>query len=143
MVLLKYLSNARRNLEIPLINSKINLIMTWSAIFVLVSTVVAKQGVAFVVTDIKPYVTLTTHDNVKLIQQLKSDFKRSISWNKYQSKVPLGTQNQYLDSRVDPNFQGVNRFFSCTTYFFLIVEVKDYNISINAKYNFDQPINND
>ena len=39
------------------------------------------------ITDTKiyvPVVTLSTRDNVKLLQQLKSDFKRIINWNKYQ-----------------------------------------------------------
>ena len=42
----------------------------------------------FAITDTKlyvPVVTLSTQDNAKLLQQLKSDFKRKINWNKYQS----------------------------------------------------------
>ena len=56
----------------------------------------ANQVLAFALTDIKlyvPVVTLSTQDNAKILQQLKSDFKRTIHWNKYQSKI----QNQYLD----------------------------------------------
>ena len=34
-----------------------------------------------------PKVTLSTLDNGKLLQQLKSGFKRTINWNKYYSKV--------------------------------------------------------
>ena len=33
----------------------------------------------------------------QLLRQLKSDFKRTINWNKYQSKVSTQTKNQYLD----------------------------------------------
>ena len=60
----------------PLINCKINLILTWSA--VIVSTVVVNQGATFGITDTKLYVpvlTLLAEDNVKLLDQLKSDFK--------------------------------------------------------------------
>ena len=62
MVPLKYLSNCWRTLEIPLINSEINLILIWSANWVIVSTAVANQGATFVITDAKlcvPVVTLS------------------------------------------------------------------------------------
>ena len=45
------------------------------------------------------------------LQQLKSGFKRTINWNKYQTKVSTEGVNQYLDFFIDPSFQGVNRFF--------------------------------
>ena len=41
----------------------------------------------FAITDTKlyvPFVTLSTQDNAQLLEQLKSRFKRTISWNKYQ-----------------------------------------------------------
>ena len=50
-------------------------------------------------------VTLLTQDNAKLLQQLKSGFKRTIDWNKYQSKVSTERQNQYLDFSIDPSFK--------------------------------------
>ena len=57
-----------------------------------------------------PVVTLSTQDNAKLLQQLKSGFKRTINWNKYQSKThSYITRNRYLDKLVSPSFQGVNR----------------------------------
>ena len=46
------------------------------------------------------------------MQQLKSGFKRTIYWNKYQSKVTIQQQNSYLDYLIDPSFQGVNRLFA-------------------------------
>ena len=91
MVPLKYLSNFWRTLEMPLINCEINLILTWSRNCVIVSTNVANQNAAFEITDTKLYVsvlTLSTQDNSKLLQQLKSN-KRVISWNKYLSKPGL------------------------------------------------------
>ena len=68
----------------------------------------------FAITDTKlyvPVVTLSNQDNAKLLQQLKSSFKRTISWNKYQSKVTTQSPNPLLDYIIDPSFQGVNRLF--------------------------------
>ena len=48
-------------------------------------------------------------DNAKLLEQLKSGFKRTIKWNKYQCKIKTQAQNQYLSYLNDPSFQGVNR----------------------------------
>ena len=50
----------------------------------------ATGGTKFEITDTKLYVlvvTLSNQDNAKLLEQLKSCFKRTISWNKYQTKV--------------------------------------------------------
>ena len=69
----------------PLINCEVNLILTWSENCVITSS--TGEG-KFSINDTKLYVpvpTLSTQDNVKLLQQLKSAFKRSINWNKYQS----------------------------------------------------------
>ena len=51
MVPLKYLSNFWRTLEMPLINCEINLILTWSANCVVVSTNNANQNATFEITD--------------------------------------------------------------------------------------------
>ena len=64
--------------------------MTWSANCVIVSTEVANESAIFAITETKlyvPVVTLSTPDNVKLLQQLTSDFKREINWDKYTSKT--------------------------------------------------------
>ena len=69
-VLLKYLSNLWRTLEMPLINCKINLILTWSANCVIISTDVANQNATFAINETKLYVlvvTLSTQDNAKLL----------------------------------------------------------------------------
>ena len=72
------------------------------------------QAKTLAITDTKlhvPVVTLSTQDNAKLLQQLKSGFKRTIKWNKYQSKTTAqNTPNQYLDYLTDLSFQGVNNF---------------------------------
>ena len=86
MVPLKYLSNFWRTLEMPLINCEVNLILTWSADCVIIYTNVANQVPTFTITETNlyvPVVTLSTQDNAKLLPQLKSGFKRTISWNKY------------------------------------------------------------
>ena len=56
-----------------------------------------------------PVVTFSAQDNVKLLNQLESGFKKRINWNKYQSKITEQTKNPYLDFLIDPSFQGVNR----------------------------------
>ena len=53
-----------------------------------------------------PVVTFLTQNSVKLLHQLQSGFKRTINWNKYQSKVSTERQNQYLVYSIYPSFQG-------------------------------------
>ena len=111
MVPLKYLSNFWRTLEMSLNNCEVNLILTWSSTCVITNSTGAGT---FAITDTKLYVsviTLSTQDNSKLLQQLKSCFKRAINWNKYLSKPELLAQNPNLNHLVEPSFQGVNRLF--------------------------------
>ena len=118
MVPLKYLSNFSRTLEMPLTNCEINLILTWSANCVIVSTNNANQNATFAITNTRlyvPVVTLSTQENAKLLQQLKSGFKRVINWNKYLSKPELLVQNPNLNHLVEQSFQGVNRLFVLKT----------------------------
>ena len=138
----------------PLINCEINLILTWSANCAIVSTNVANQNATFEITDTKLYVlvvTLSMQDNSKLLQQLKSGFKRVINWNKYLSKPELLRINPNLNYLVKLSFQGLNRLFvlafendsqrtSAKGYNLPNVEIKDYNVMINGDNFFDQPI---
>ena len=104
MVPLKYLSNFWRTLEMPLINCEVELILTWSRNCVIISTNVANQIPTFTITETNlyvPVVTLSTQDNAKLLPQLKSGFKRTISWNKYLSKPELLAQNTNLNPLVE------------------------------------------
>ena len=76
----------------PLINCKVNLILTWSSTCVITNSTGAGR---FEITDTKLYISvvnLSTQDNAKLRQQLKSGFKRTINWNKYQSDPKKYTQ---------------------------------------------------
>ena len=114
MVPLKYLSNFRGTLEMPSINCEINLILTWSEIYVIVSTANADQAAIFSICDTNSYVpvvTLSSDDNTKPLQQLKSGFKKPINWNKYQSSLSIRRPSQNSDYLTDPSFQRVNRVF--------------------------------
>ena len=92
MVPLKFLSNFWRTLEIPLINCEIELVLTWPRNCVKISTDINNQIPTFSITGTNlyvPTVTLSTQDNANLLPQLKSGFKRTISWNKYLAKPEL------------------------------------------------------
>ena len=154
IVPLKYLSNFWRTLKMPLINCEVNLILTWSSTCVITNS---NGAGVFAITDTKlyvPIVTLSTQENTKFLQQLKSGFKRVINWNKYISKPELLAQNPNLNHLIEPSSQGVNRLsvlkfenYNHRTihdrYYFPIVEIKDYNIMINGENFFDQPIKHD
>ena len=112
------------------------------------------QNPTFAITETNlyvPLVTLSTQDNSKLLPQLKSGFKRTISWNKYLTKPELLAQNANLNHLIEPSFQGVNRLFvlafenddqrtSNKRYYIPNVEIKDYNVMIDGKNFFDQPV---
>ena len=153
MVPLKHLSNFWRTLEMHLINCEVNLILTWSSTCVITNS---NGAGTFEITDKKlyvPVVTLSIQENTKLLQQLKSGFKRVINWNKYLSKPELIRRNLNVNHLVEPSFQGINRLFVLafegdvqrivhTGYYLPNVEIKDYNVMINGENIFDQPIKN-
>ena len=140
-----------------LITCKIILDLRWSKKCVIVANDIANQEATFSITDTKLYIpvgTLSTQDNEILFEQLKSGFKRTINWNKYQSKISTEISNQYLDYLIDPSFQGINILFvlsfendahrtSYKRFFLPTVEIKDYNIMIDGKNFFDPPVTND
>ena len=133
MVPLKYLSNFWRALEMPLINCEVNFILTWSSSSVLIATGIQNQNATFAVTDTKlyvPVVTLSTQENTKFLQQLKSGFKRVINWNKYLSKPELLAQNPNLNHLA---FENHDDRTSNDEYYLPTVEIKDYNIVINGE----------
>ena len=75
---LKCLSNFWRSLELPLINCKVELSLTWDPNCVLSNLV----GIStFTITDAKlyvPIVTLSTEDNARLSKLLTEGFKRTV-----------------------------------------------------------------
>ena len=141
---LKYLSNFWRTLEMHLINCEINLILTWSENCVISS---ATGATKFKITYTKLYarvITLSSQDNEKLREQIKSGFKRTINWNERQSKLSAESQNQYFDFLIDRSFQGVYRLFVLSfenennrkvhkEHYLSKVEIKDFNVMIDVK----------
>ena len=102
IVPLKYLRNFWRTLEMPLINCEVNLFLTWSKDCVITNSTGEEK---FAITETKLYVpdvTLSTQDNAKLLQQLKSGFKGTINWNKYQPDPKTYEQSRYLNRLVNP-----------------------------------------
>ena len=93
---LKYLSNFRRRLNIPLINCEVELILPWSKNCVLVDmtenpgsnpAIVAPTELTFEITDTKlyvPVVTLSKENDTKLLEQLKSGFKKNYKMEQIQ-----------------------------------------------------------
>ena len=93
--------------------------------------------------------TRISSSNARLLQQLKSGFKRVINWNKYLSKPELLARNPNLNHLIESSFQGINRLFvlafdgddtkriSFKRYYLPNVELKDYNITINGENFFD------
>ena len=88
----KYLSNFWKNLNMPLINCEVELILTRSKNYALADmtveaaqdgkpAIVAPSGATFKITDTKlhvPVVTLSKENDIKLLEKLKSGFKKTI-----------------------------------------------------------------
>ena len=100
---LKYFGNFCRALNIPLISCEVSLELKWNKNCVITSleqrqvdagpTVVngSPTGATLAINDCKlyiPVVTLSKDDEIKLLTNLKSGFKREIIWNKYRSQIP-------------------------------------------------------
>ena len=127
----------------PLINCELNIELTWSRDCVITNATGEEK---FVITWTKLYVlvvTLSIKDNAKLLQQLRSGFKRLINWDNYESSVKVFAQNRYLNYLINPTFQGVNRISvlsfenecdrsSHSTYYLPKVEIKDCNVMIDG-----------
>ena len=114
---LKYLSNFWRTLDMLLINCEISLILSWSENCILTSKrtrdAVAVQGdnsaveainnptnATFKITGCKlyvPIVTLSAENDNKLLEQLKTGFKRTVKWNKYRSEMSNQAANNNLN----------------------------------------------
>ena len=94
---------------------------------------------------------LSTENEEKLLEQLRTEFKRTIKWNKYRSKMTNQSKNNNLNYLIDPTFTKVNRLFvlsfenendraSFSKYYVPNVQIKDFNVLINGKSFFDMPI---
>ena len=160
---LKYLSNFFRSLEMPLINCKIKLNLTWKKECVLstnkdVAAPNLHNNPVFIINDTKyvPVVTLSKEDNKDFIDQKNKGFQISIYWNEYKTKE----QNEDADANVFkyinlyPSFQGVNRLFVLaynrengqptrngrTKYYLPRIDLEKYNVIIDGRNFYDNPI---
>ena len=109
---LKYLSNFWRSIEMPLINCKLELSLSWDINCVLSNLHEASN---FTITDTKiyvPIVTLSIEDNKKLSKLLSEGFKRPVYLNKYKI-IPNKTynENDYIRELLDASYLGVKRLF--------------------------------
>ena len=160
---LKYLGNFWRSLDIPLINCEITLILSWYKECVLVGPPAAAANhinsptsAKFEIADCKlyvPVVTLSAENDNKLLEQLKSGFKRTIKSNKYMSRMSNQNKNNNLNYLIDTTFSNVNRLFvlsfeneddrtSYYKYYIPSVEIKDYNVLIDGNAFFELPVKN-
>ena len=159
VVPLKYLSNFFRSLEMPLINCKIKLNLTWKKECVL-ST--GDGEAVFIINDTKlyvPVVTLSKEDNKDFIEQQNKRFQRSIYWNEYKTKEinEDADANVFKYINLDPSFQGVNRLFVMAynrangqrtrngrrKYYLPRTDLEKYNVIIDGRNFYDNPIESD
>ena len=161
VVPLKYISNFFRSLEIALINCKIHLELSWNKNCVLSSAAVADatNPTSFKITKTQlyvPIVTLPTKDNANLTKQLNEGFKRLVQWNDYKANFKNETANNTFRKLLDASVQGVNRLFVLTfnnvdgnnkvkrdgyrKYYLPRVETNNYNVLIDGRNFYDQPI---
>ena len=122
--------------------------------------IVAPILLEFKITDTKfyiPVVTLSKENGIKLLEQSKSGFKRTIKCNKYRSQKTIQPQNNNLNYLIDPTFTNVNKLFvlsfprsdthdyrnSFSHYYIPDAKIKDFNFLIDGKNIFDLPIKNE
>ena len=164
---LKYLGNFWRALNIPLISCEVSLELKWNKNCVITSLKerqvdagppIVRDGVptgpSLAINDCKLYilvVTLSKDDEIKLLTNLKSGFKREIEWNKYRSQMTTEAMNNNLNILIDSTFTNVNRLFvlayqnaddrqSFSQFYLPRVMVKDFNVIIDKLVFFDLPI---
>ena len=146
----------------PLINCKVELSLKWYERCLLT----AANTATFTITDAKlyvPIVTLSIEDNSKLSKLLNEGFNRPIYWNEHKvtpsKTVELAAVNdvKYIRELLDSSCQGVKRLFvlaynntagnnqvtvdSYKKYFLPRVKIVNYNIEIDGRNFYDQPIN--
>ena len=159
VVPLKYLSNLFRSLEMPLINCKIKLNLTWKKECVLSTDA---GDAVFIINDTKmfvPVVTLSKEDNKDFIEQQNKGFQRSIYWNEYKTKEinENADANVFKYINLDPSFQSVNRLFVMAynnandnptrngqqKYYLPRIDLSKYNVIIDGRNFYDNPIESD
>ena len=161
---LKYLGNFWRALNIPLISCEVSLELKWNKNCEITSLEQrdvgggnrdnAPTGSRLAINDCKlyvPAVTLSKDDEIKLLTNLKSGFKREIIWNKYRSQMTTEAVNNNFNILIDSTFTNVNKLFflayqaaddrqSFSQFYLPRAMVKDYNVIIDKLAFFDLPI---
>ena len=159
VVPLKYLSNFFRSLEMPLINCKIKLNLTWKK-----ECVLSNQAgdAVFIINDTKTYVpvvALSKEDNKDFIEQQNKGFQRFIYWNEYKTKEvnKNADANVFKYINLDPSFQGVNRLFVMAynraddqptrngqqKFYLPRIDLEKYDVVIDGRNFYDNPIESD
>ena len=144
----------------PLINCKVFLEQGWIEDGILSS---AGNSAKFTITDTKlpvPIVTLSTKDSANLAKLLNEGFKKSVYWNSYEAKpAKVIEQGKNIYELLNASFQGVKRLFVLAyilaadatndeggikhnkKYFLLRIDIKNYNVLIDGRNFYNQPIN--
>ena len=142
-----------------------NCVLTTAAVSVNANATGADSA-TFKITDAKRYVsivTLSVEDNSKLLKLLNEGFKRPIYWNEYKVtpnkivEIAAINEEKYIRELLDSSCQGVKRLFvlaydntagnnqvsvdSYKKYFLPRVKIENYNIEIDGRNFYDQPIN--
>ena len=163
---LKYLGNFWRALNIPLISCEVSLELKWNKNCIITSLEqrqvdagppavnASPAGATLAINNCKlyvPVVTLSKDDEIRLLTNLKSGFKREMIWNKYRSQMTTEAANNNLNILIDPAFTNVNRLFVLayqtaddrqyfSQFYLPKVMVKDFNVIIDKLAFFDLPI---
>ena len=104
-----------------------------------------------------PIVTLSKENDTKLLEELKSGFKRIIKWNECRSQVTIQPQNNNLNYLTDPTFMNVNRLYDLSfprnnntgsryhfsNYYVPKIRINDFNVLIDGKSFFDLSVKNE
>ena len=161
------MGNFWKALNMPLISCEVFLELKWNKNCVITSlerrqvdvgTPVVRDnaptGTTFAINDCKlyiPAVTLSKDEEIKLLTNLKSGFKREIKWNKYRPQMSTEAANNNLNILIDPTFTNVNRLFvlayrnadnrqSFSQFYLPRVMIKGFNVIIDKLAFFDLPI---
>ena len=156
IVPLKHLGNFWLELNMPLINCEVELKLKWNKNCLLVNKATRDAAGAVVaintptnatltVTNCKlhvPVVTLHAIDDNKLLNSLKTGFKRTITWNNYRSTITNQAINNNLNILIDPTFTKLHRLFvlayanedDYSQYYVPNIEIKNYNVIIDGNH---------
>ena len=126
--------------------------------------IIAPTELEFQITDTMLHVRIVTsskENDKKLLEQLKSGFKRTLKWNKYRSQMTIQAQSNNLNYLIDPTFPKLSKLFvlsferieennvkkghgdSLSHCYVPKVKMKDFNVLIDGKIFFDFPLKNE